>query len=153
MEHQASERSDFMLFNHQTEGCGCAADNGPEAYAGGVYRAALANTNFRTAYWSGCRLQMTLMHIPVDGDIGAEMHPDTDQILRVEAGQAEVRVGPCREEMTSTARLCAGDAVFVPGGTWHNVFNAGACPLKLTSLYAPPNHPRGTVHRAKADAD
>ena len=97
-------------------------------------------------------MQMTLMSIPPCGEIGAEMHPDTDQFIRVENGQALVRVGACREKPDFQCCLGAGDALFVPCGTWHNVLNAGNCPLKLSSIYAPPQHPRGTIHRTKADA-
>ena len=95
---------------------------------------------------------MTLMCIPACGEIGVEVHPDTDQLIRVEAGQALFRTGDCREKLDFQRRLCAGDAVFVPSGTWHNIFNVGNCPLKLSSIYAPPQHPRGTIHRTKADA-
>ena len=105
------------------------------------------------AVWTGCHLQMTLMCIPVCGDIGVEMHSDTDQFIRVEEGQAIVRMGTCKDKLDFHYRLGVGDAVFVPSGTWHNVSNTGNCPLKLSSLYAPPKHPRGTIHHTKADAE
>ena len=95
---------------------------------------------------------MTLMNIPHCGEIGAEMHPNTDQFIRVEEGQALVHMGGCKEKLELQRHLRAGDTIFIPGGTWHNVFNTGNCPLKLSSVYAPPQHPRGTVHRTKADA-
>lgn len=96
---------------------------------------------------------MTLMCIPACGDIGVEMHPDTDQFIRVEGGEALVRIGSCRENLDICHHLGAGDGVFVPCGTWHNVLNTGNCPLMLSSIYAPPQHPKGTVHRTKADAE
>lgn len=135
-------------------GCGCGAgstDHGSQPFCTNIVRAAQQNSNFRTAFWTGTHLQMTLMCIPVCGDIGVEIHPDTDQFLRVEAGQALVLMGDCHPDCS--CRLNAGDAVFVPGGTWHNVVNVGNCPLKLSSIYAPPHHPRGTIHRTKADAE
>ena len=95
---------------------------------------------------------MTLMDIPVCSDIGPEMHPDTDQLIRVESGQATVHMGDCKENLDCIYCLHLGDAVFIPGGTWHNICNTGNCPLKLSSIYAPPQHPRGTVHCTKADA-
>lgn len=127
-------------------------DHGPKPYAVNIARAAQRNQNFRTALWTGCHLQMTLMCIPVCGEIGVEIHPDTDQFIRVEAGQAAVMMGPCRERMDTRKNLCRGDGVFVPAGTWHNIVNSGNCPLRLSSIYAPPHHPRGTIHRTKEDA-
>ena len=110
------------------------------------------NHNFRTAVWTGNHLQLTVMCIPFRGEIGLELHPDTDQLIRVEEGQASVRMGKSREQMTFQRCLGAGDAVLIPCGTWHNVVNTGNRALKLSSVYAPPHHPRGTIHRAKADA-
>ena len=92
------------------------------------------------------------MSIPTCGEIGVEIHPDTDQFIRVEGGQALVRMGACREKLNFQRSLSMGDAIFVPAGTWHNILNNGNCPLKLSSIYAPPHHPKGTVHRTKADA-
>ena len=141
-----------MEFHHPTE-CGCETDHGPKPYAANIMHTARQNHNFRTAFWSGCHLQMTLMCIPACGDIGVEMHSDTDQFIRVEEGQAIVRMGTCKDKLDFHYRLGVGDAVFVPSGTWHNVSNTGNCPLKLSSLYAPPKHPRGTIHHTKADAE
>ena len=141
-----------MEFHHPTE-CGCETDHGPKPYAANIMHTARQNHNFRTAFWSGCHLQMTLMCIPVCGDIGVEMHSDTDQFIRVEEGQAIVRMGTCKDKLDFHYRLGVGDAVFVPSGTWHNVSNTGNCPLKLSSLYAPPKHPRGTIHHTKAGAE
>ena len=141
-----------MEFHHPTE-CGCETDHGPKPYAANIMHTARQNHNFRTAFWSGCHLQMTLMCIPVCGYIGVEMHSDTDQFIRVEEGQAIVRMGTCKDKLDFHYRLGVGDAVFVPSGTWHNVSNTGNCPLKLSSLYAPPKHPRGTIHHTKADAE
>ena len=141
-----------MEFHHPTE-CGCETDHGPKPYAANIMHTARQNHNFRTAFWSGCHLQMTLMCIPVCGDIGVEMHSGTDQFIRVEEGQAIVRMGTCKDKLDFHYRLGVGDAVFVSSGTWHNVSNTGNCPLKLSSLYAPPKHPRGTIHHTKADAE
>lgn len=144
-----------MKFHHPI-GCrdgACETDHGPRPFIANIMRTASQNRNFRTAFWTGCHLQMTLMSIPPCGEIGVEMHPDTDQFIRVEKGQAFVRMGGCRENLDFQCCLSPGDAIFVPSGTWHNVFNTGNCQLKLSSIYAPPQHPRGTIHRTKADAE
>lgn len=134
-------------------GCDChETDHGPTPFIVNMTREARQNQNFRTAVWTGRHLQMTLMNIPTCDEIGLEMHPDTDQFIRVEGGQALVRMGPCREKLDFQCRLGVGEAVFVPCGTWHNVLNIGNCPLKLSSFYAPPQHPRGTIHRTRANA-
>ena len=110
------------------------------------------NENFRLAIWTGCHLQMTLMCIPPGGEIGMEMHADTDQLLRIEQGQAIAKIGRCQWHQEFEECLEVGDVVFVPAGTWHNIINSGSCDLKLSSVYAPPNHPKGTVQRTKAEA-
>ena len=138
---------------HQPMACSRETDHGHDPFVVNIPRAARQNQNFRSALWTGHHLQMTLMRIPVCGDIGAEMHSDTDQFIRVEGGAALVRMGSCRENLDICHRLSAGDGIFVPCGTWHNIINTGNCPLVLSSIYAPSQHPKGTVHRTKADAE
>lgn len=127
-------------------------DYGPNAYVVNVEKMAMQNVNFRTAIWTGCHLQMTLMSIPVCSEIGLEIHNDTDQMIRVEEGMACVKMGCNRNQLGYQQDLGMGDVIFVPAGTWHNVINTGRCPLKLSTVYAPPHHQAGTVHRTKADA-
>lgn len=142
-----------MGFYHEGRGCdACETDHGPKPFVANITRVARQNQNFRTAFWTGNHIQMTLMSIPPCGEIGEEMHPDTDQFIRVEEGQGLVRMGNGRESLNFQCCIRTGDAIFVPCGTWHNVFNTGNCPLKLSSFYAPPQHPKGTIHRTKTDA-
>lgn len=136
--------------------CGCRlekTDHGPEPYTLHVDQAAMRNRNFRTAVWTGCHLQMTLMCIPPGGDIGLEIHEDTDQYIRVEMGRALVRMGTCKNQMNYQQNLFRGDGIFIPAGTWHNIINTGRNSLKVSSIYAPPHHPHGTVHHTKKDAE
>lgn len=133
--------------------CACQMDHGPDLYAANIGQMASDNSNFRTAIWTGCHLQMTLMSIHPCGEIGWEVHEDTDQLIRVDQGKAVVKMERCGERQDFETILCKGDAVFVPAGTCHNVFNTGRNPLKISSVYAPPNHPRGTVHRTKEEAE
>jgi len=128
-------------------------DYGPEPLVANLDKATEQNTNFRTAFWTGKHLQLTLMNIKPGEDIGVEMHPDVDQFLKIEKGHALVMMGHRRDMLHFQTRVSGGFAVFVPAGTWHNVVNVGNEPLKIYSIYAPPEHPRGTVHRTKADAE
>ena len=97
-------------------------------------------------------MQLTLMSIPACSDIGAEMHSDVDQFIRIESGKAKVYMGNCPGGLEEMAYVDGNYAILIPAGTWHNIVNVGRCPLKLYSLYAPPKHPYGTVHRTKEDA-
>ena len=128
-------------------------DHGPQPFFVNLPSAARENANFRAALWTGMHLQMTLMHLPPCSEIGAECHADTDQLIRVEEGCALVRLGSDRDSLNRHLRLCEGDTIFVPCGTWHNVINVGNCPLKLSSVYAPPHHPAGTIHPTRPDAE
>ena len=128
-------------------------DYGGEPVAVNIHRLARSNSNFRTALWTGDNLQVTLMSIPVGGEIGIEMHPHTDQFLRIESGCADIMMGKCRENLTYRQKGNSDYSVMIPAGTWHNIKNIGNIPLKLYSVYAPPQHPFGTVHKTKADSD
>lgn len=112
-----------------------------------------ANATFRTVLWTGEHSQLTVMSIEVGGEIGLEAHPDVDQFLRVESGQAQIKAGPAEDNLNETHDVKEDWAFIVPAGTWHNVINTGDVPLKLYSVYSPRNHEPGTVHQTKADAD
>lgn len=133
--------------------CDIQMDHGPKPYVTNIGQTALQNSNFRTAVWTGCHLQMTVMCIPPCGEIGLEVHEDTDQLIRVEQGTAAVKIGKCVNQPDFQQNICKGDTVFIPAGTWHNVVNIGRNALKVSSVYAPPNHRRGTIHPTKADAE
>ena len=128
-------------------------DQGADPYVINIEQMAVRNPNFRTAIWTGCYMQMTLMCIPLCGEIGLEVHQDTDQLIIVEQGKAEVMIGKCKEKQDFQKFMCKGDVVFIPAGSWHNIINVGRIPLKLASVYAPPHHPWGTVHSTKAEAE
>ena len=118
-----------------------------------IEKATLDNETFRTVVHTGRRMQLTVMSLRPGEEIGVEVHPDLDQFIRVEEGQAEVRMGRSRDDLSDSHQLEDDWAVIIPGGTWHNVVNRGSTTLKLYSIYAPPEHPDGTVHPTKADAD
>ncbi len=133
--------------------CAGQADHGPNPYVTNIEETAIQNQNFRTTVWTGCHLQMTVMSIPPCGEIGREVHSNTDQLIRVEQGTAVVKIGECANHPDFQQNMCQGDAVFIPAGTWHNIVNSGRNTLKVSSVYAPPNHRRGTVHFTKEDAE
>jgi mannose-6-phosphate isomerase-like protein (cupin superfamily) len=122
-------------------------------WVGNVEEATIKNENFRTVLFTGANIQLTVMRLGSGEDIGVEMHDHLDQFLRIEQGSGRVTFGPSADKVDEEFSVGEDWAIVVPGGTWHNVINTGAGELKLYSLYAPPEHPPGTVHRTKAEAD
>ncbi|SDC04609.1 Mannose-6-phosphate isomerase, cupin superfamily [Shouchella lonarensis] len=110
------------------------------------------NQTYRTALWTGTYLQVTLMSIDVGDSIGLEVHPTTDQFLRIEEGQGLVQMGDSEENLDFQVDARDDYAIMVPAGKWHNITNTGDDPLKIYAIYAPPEHPYGTIHETKAIA-
>lgn len=121
-------------------------DQGANPYVVNIEELTVNNTNFRTAQWTGSYLQLTTMSIEVGGQVGLEVHEDTDQFLRVEQGKAKIVMGPSEDVQDKEWEAEDDFAIFVPAGTWHNIINVGDQPLKLYSIYAPSHHEHGTVH-------
>jgi len=128
-------------------------DYGPEPFVFNIEKATLKNPFFRIAVWTGEYLQLTLMSIPIGGEIGLEVHPHTDQFLRLESGYGLVKMGPSPDKLNYQTNVRDGYAILIPAGTYHNLINVGNTPIKLYSIYAPPQHPRGTIHETKEIAD
>ena len=128
-------------------------DYGPEPCVFNINHATNMNQNFRTTLWTGRNMQLTLMSIPVRSDIGVEMHKDVDQFIRIESGHAKVYMGNRQNALRELGNVNENYAIIIPAGTWHNIVNIGNRPLKVYSLYAPPQHPAGTVHKTKEDAE
>ncbi|MDR2903232.1 MAG: cupin domain-containing protein [Clostridiales bacterium] len=128
-------------------------DFGPTPFVVDINKATLHNDTFRTALWTGNHLQLTLMSIPIGESIGLEMHPHVDQFLCIEEGQGLVQMGSSKDHLQFKQPAFNDFAIFIPAGTWHNLTNTGNRPIKLFSIYAPPNHPWGTVHQTKAIAE
>ncbi|MBZ2174842.1 cupin domain-containing protein [Schnuerera sp. xch1] len=128
-------------------------DYGPYPFVTNIEEAAKRNNYFRLALWTGSYLQLTLMSINVGDDIGLEMHPDVDQFIRIEQGEGIAMMGNRRDNLTFRRRVRDDYVILIPAGTWHNLVNTGNIPIKLYSIYAPPEHPHGTVHRTKEDAE
>lgn len=128
-------------------------DYGKQPFVVNIEDFTKSNTNFRTAVWTGEHLQMTLMHIPVGGDVGLEQHPDNDQFLRLEEGKAQVQMGDSKDNLDFNVEIEDDFGIFVPAGKWHNIVNTGDEPLKLYSIYSPVHHPASTIHATQAEAE
>lgn len=128
-------------------------DYGPYPFVINIEEATKQNDTYRTILWTGKHLQVTLMSINVGEDIGLEIHPDTDQFLRIEQGTAIVKMGDIKDDLNFQRKVYDQFAILIPAGKWHNVINIGNVPLKLYSIYAPPHHPYGTVQKTKEDKE
>lgn len=127
-------------------------DFGPNPYVVNIEDLTKGNDKFRVTKWTGKFLQMTLMSIPVGGEIGLERHDDTDQFLRVESGEAKVMMGDDENDLNEVFSASDDFVALVPAGKWHNLVNVGQEPLKVYSLYAPPEHEHSTVHDTYEEA-
>ena len=118
-----------------------------KGYVDDIERATLENENFRRVLYTGKYLQLVLMTLPPGCDIGEEVHEDRDQFFRIEEGRGTIYID-------GTPNRVEDDfAVIVPAGARHNVVNDGAAPLKLYTIYGPPEHRDGVVHETKEAAE
>ncbi|KEK18680.1 cupin [Bacillus manliponensis] len=127
-------------------------DYGSRPFVVNIEQATEQNNTYRTALWTGQKLQVALMSINVGEDIGLEVHPTTDQFIRIEEGQGLVQMGDSKDTLNFQEMAYDDYAIMIPAGKWHNITNVGNKPLKLYSIYAPPEHPYGTIHETKAMA-
>jgi mannose-6-phosphate isomerase-like protein (cupin superfamily) len=118
-----------------------------KGYVENIERATLANEDFRRVVYTGKNLQLVLMTLPPGCDIGEEVHEDIDQFFRIEEGEGEIHIDG------NVNRVEDDFAVIVPAGARHNVVNTGSGPLRLYTLYGPPEHKEATVHRDKDQAE
>jgi mannose-6-phosphate isomerase-like protein (cupin superfamily) len=123
--------------------------NAMKGYFGSIEKLTLKNNYFRQVLFTGEHSQLVVMSLEGGEDIGNEIHPNVDQFLRVEKGAFKFVLNNGRE--THVAKV--GDAAVVPAGTWHNVINVSKGRSKLYTIYSPPNHPAGTIHKTKKDAE
>ncbi|HLV60435.1 MAG TPA: cupin domain-containing protein [Fredinandcohnia sp.] len=118
-----------------------------KGFVGDIEKLTEENEDFRRVLYTGKHVQLVLMCIPVGGEIGEEVHEEIDQFIRVEEGEGEVIIDGVATPIEDDF------AIVIPAGARHNVVNKGSKPLKLYTLYGPPEHKDGTVHRTKAEAD
>ncbi len=116
-------------------------------YIGNIEKETLENENFRKVLNTTEKSQLVVMTIQVGEDIGIEIHDEHDQFIRIEQGKAEV-------VLDGKKTIVENDfAIVVPAGTEHNIINVGEESLKLYTIYTPPEHPAGTIHKDKSEAD
>lgn len=118
-----------------------------KGYVDNIEQATVANEDFRRVLYTGHNLQLVLMTLPPGCDIGEEVHDDRDQFFRIEQGEGVIAIDGVENRVEDDF------AVIVPAGARHNVINTGSEPLRLYTLYAPPEHRDGIVHRDKAQAE
>jgi mannose-6-phosphate isomerase-like protein (cupin superfamily) len=118
-------------------------------YVGPIEKQTLENTYFRQVLFTGQHAQLVVMCLRPGEEIADEVHANVDQFFRIEQGEAKFVFNEKEEH-----RVRDGDAVVVPAGTYHNVINTSkTLELKLYTIYSPPNHPDGTVHKTRAEAE
>ncbi len=117
-----------------------------KGYVDDIEKVTVANTDFRRVLYTGANLQLVLMTLQPGEEIGEETHDDRDQFFRIEEGQGEILIDGRRHSVEDDF------AVIVPAGARHNVINSGSAPLKLYTIYGPPEHRDGVVHRRRSDA-
>ena len=122
-------------------------------WVGDIEQETVTNTTFRTVVFTGEQTQLTVMSLAPGESIGREVHEAIDQFLRVERGSGRVELGRSKDTVDETHEVTADWAIIVPAGVWHDLVNTGDGELKLYSLYSPPEHPEGTVHETKAEAE
>ncbi len=118
-------------------------------FFGPIEEQTLQNDYFRQVLFTGEHCQLVVMCLQPGEEIGNEVHGNVDQFFRIEQGEAKFILNGSEEYLARGA-----DAVVIPAGTWHNVINtSGTQPLKLYTVYSPPNHPAGTIHKTKVEAE
>jgi len=117
-------------------------------YLANIEQITLKNTNFRQVLFTGQHCQLVVMTLKPGEEIGLETHASVDQFFRIEQGQARVIIDG-KESLAQN-----NSAIIVPAGAKHNIINAStSAELKLYTIYSPPNHPAGTIHATKAEAE
>ncbi len=118
-------------------------------FVGNIEKATLKNNYFREVLYTGKHAQLVVMSLLPGEEIGNEVHGNVDQFFRIEHGEAKFIFGGKEEHVVH-----GSDAVIVPAGTFHNVINTSKTEqLKLYTVYSPPNHPDGTIHKTKSEAE
>jgi mannose-6-phosphate isomerase-like protein (cupin superfamily) len=117
-------------------------------YVNNIEKDSLENENFRKVLNTAKYSQLVVMSLLPGEDIGNEVHENVDQFIRIEQGHGKAILNNSDEY-----ELPENFAIVIPAGTWHNIINTSDSKMKLYTVYTPPNHPEGTVHKTKEEAD
>lgn len=118
-------------------------------YHANIEKETLKNNFFRKVLFTGKYSQLVVMSLKEGEEIGNEIHNNVDQFFRIEQGKVKVVINNGKEEF----EVVEDEVFIVPAGTWHNVINIGKKEVKLYTIYSPPNHPKGTIHKTKKEAE
>lgn len=124
-------------------------DCGSDFFSADINKIVINNENFLSTLWTGNNLQVTLMCINPKECIGTEVHSNADQFFMIVSGNGMIVMGNNQNMFEYKSKLEKGTIAIVPAGKWHNVMNIGDTPLKLFSIYAPPQHKKGIIHKVK----
>lgn len=128
-------------------------DQGARPFVTNLNQDAINNTYFRATRWTCKNMQLTLMSVPIDSDIGLDVHLNSDQLFYIERGSALVLMGRCQECLDYQSQIYNDYTVLVPAGIWHNIINTGHDELKMFSIYAPSLHPHGSIYESKEEEE
>lgn len=130
-----------------------AKDKGKQPWVLNIEKDTIANDNYRKVMWTGRYMQMVFMSLKPGEKIDLELHNDNDQFIRIEQGEARIRMGKSKENLSFDEKVSDDWALFIPAGYWHQFINIGEKDLKLYSIYAPPVHSAGLVHKNYDDTE
>lgn len=117
-----------------------------KGFVGHIADLTVENRNFRHVLYTSAHLQLVVMSLKAGQDIGEEVHPGLDQFFRIEKGKGKIEIDG------KSHKIKAEDAIVVPAGARHNLINTGNKPMKLYTVYAPPNHLDQLVQATKSEA-
>lgn len=141
-----------VVQNENRQQAETGADKGGQPWVLNIEQATINNPNYRATQWTGQFMQMVLMSLKPGEEIDLEMHDNVDQFIRIEQGEARVRMGKSQKELSFDETVSDDWAIFIPAGYYHHVQNIGDTELKLYSIYAPKEHDAGTVHKTYQEA-
>lgn len=118
-----------------------------------IEKGTIENENYRKVAWTGRYLQMVFMSLKPGEIIDLEVHNDHDQFIRIEQGEGRIRMGKSKDDLTFDEKVSDDWAIFIPAGYWHKVNNTGDKDLKLYTIYAPPEHAAGLIHKTYKDTE
>jgi mannose-6-phosphate isomerase-like protein (cupin superfamily) len=123
------------------------------AYHINIEKKSLKNSYYRNVLYTAENMQLVVMSLKPNTEIGLEKHRKIDQFIRIESGTGKAIITNNKKEIIQTITLTDGSAIVIPKNTYHNIINTGSDKLKLYSIYSPPNHLPKTIHKNKPDDD